>query len=180
MQVDYISLTLRLKVAGKVLQRHTSASPSQVGVELARVIDKYSREHKLGYYPAIEFFRQVAEVDQSLIDSVEQVSWSISKLAREEVQSRLRPIFSTIKFQSIQAEAFSLPPVRPNQQSAFEHLVKHYTPDTIKLELLVSLLRKDGDLRGGAAEAYARKMIYRWLKSVFEDIEVTSSVVVVE
>jgi hypothetical protein len=54
----------------------------------------------------------------------------------------------------------------------------HCTPDTVKVELMVSLLRKDSDQRGEAAEGYARKMMYRWLKAGFEDIEVTSSFVV--
>jgi hypothetical protein len=176
MQVDHLRLTLRLTVPEKILQRQLYSSASKLGEELASVIDSYSRQHKLGYYPAIEFFRQVAGVNQDLIDSAEQVAWSISKLAREEVQSRLRPIFSTIKFQSIQTEAFALPSVRPNQPSAFMHLVKHYTPDTVKLELLISLLRKDDDLRFDAVEGYARKMIYRWLNDVFENVELTASV----
>ena len=145
MQVDRVSLTLRLTVPETILQPRLSASVTKVGEELAQVIDKYSREHKLGYYPAIEHFRQVVEVDQALIDSAERMAWSVSKLAREEVQSRLRPIFSTVKFQSIQTEAFTLPSVRPGQPSAFDRLVQHYTPDTVRLELLVSMLRKDND-----------------------------------
>lgn len=178
MQVDYVRLTLRMTVTEELMQHRLSSSASKVGEELAKVIDKYSRERNLGYYPAVEFFRQVAEIDQGLIDTAEQTAWVASSVAREEVQSRLRPIFSNLKFQSIQTEAFALPAVRPGQSQAFELLVKHYTPDTIKLELLVSLLRKDDDLRAGAAEGYARKMMYRWLKDVFEDVEITASVVV--
>jgi len=40
------------------------------------------------------------------------------------------------------------------------------------------LLRKDADQRGSAAEGYARKMIYRWLKAGFEDVEVTASLAI--
>jgi len=53
MQVDHVSLILRLTVAETVLQRQLSASALKLGEQLAHVIDKYSREHKLGYYPAI-------------------------------------------------------------------------------------------------------------------------------
>lgn len=176
MRVDHVSLILRLTVPETILQRHLPASASKLGEQLASAIDKYSRDHKLGYYPAIEFFRQIAEVDQGLIDTVDQMAWIVSKWTREEVQSRLRPIFSSVKFVSIQTEAFTLPSIRPNQPSAFDRLVKHYTPDTIKLELLVSLLRKNDDLRGEAVEGYARKMIYRWLKTAFETVELTASV----
>jgi hypothetical protein len=175
MQVDQISLILRLTVPEEILQGHLESSPTKVGEELARIIDQYCREHKLGYYPAIEFFRQVPEIDKGLIENAEQIAWIVSKVAREEVQSRLRPIFSSVKFQSVQTEAFAMPPVRPNHPSAHEQLVNHYTPDTVRLELLVSMLRKDNDQRGDAAETYARKMIYRWLKGIFENIEVTAS-----
>jgi len=65
MQVDQISLILRLTVPEKILQRQLKSSPAKVGEELASVIDQYSSEHKLGYYPAIEFFRQVPEIDQA-------------------------------------------------------------------------------------------------------------------
>lgn len=175
MQVDQISLILRLTVPEEILQRQLNSSPAKVGEQLARVIDQYSREHKLGYYPAIEFFRQVPEIDQGLIENAEQIAWTVSKVAREEVQSRLRPIFSSVKFQSVQTEAFALPPVRPNHPAALEQLVNHYTPDTVRLELLVSMLRKDNDQRGDAAETYARKMIYRWLRGTFKNVEVRAS-----
>jgi len=175
MQVDQVSLVLRLTVPEEILQRRLQSSPAKVGEELARVIDLYSRKHKLGYYPAIEYFRQVPEIDQDLIENAEQIAWAVSKVAREEVQSRLRPIFSSVKFQSVQTEAFALPPVRPNHPSALDLLVIHYTPDTVRLELLVSMLRKDNDQHGDAAETYARKMIYRWLRGAFENVDVTAS-----
>jgi hypothetical protein len=178
MLVDNISLTLRLTVSEEMLRRHSLAAVAGIGEELAAMIDQYSRDNQLGYYPAIEYFRQVPEARQDLIDTAEQAAWQISKLAREEIQSRLRPIFSTVRFQSVQTEAFGLPPVRPGQPSAFEQLVTHCTPDTVKVELLVSLLRKDADQRGHAAEGYARKMIYRWLKNGFQDVEVTASLAI--
>lgn len=176
MQVDHVSLIVRLTVPEKILHRQLSVSASQIGGQLASAIDKYCSAHALGYYPAIEYFRHIEEFDQDLLDSADSVAWSVSRLVREEVQSRLGPIFSSIKFQSIQTEAFTLPSIRPNQPSAFDLLVKHYTPDTVKLELQVSLLRKDDDLRGEAVEGYARKMIYRWLKGVFDEVELTASV----
>ena len=175
MQVDQVNLGVRLVLADEMLRARLSASASGLGHELAMEIDAYCNQHQLGYYPAIEFFRQVDEFDQDLIDQVEQLSWKVCKLAREEVQSRLRPIFSTVKFRSVQTEAFALPPVRPNQPSSLERLAEHCTVDTVKLELQVSMLRKDDDQRGDAAEGYARKMIFRWLKSVFADVEVTAS-----
>ena len=175
MQVDQVTLGLRLVIADETLHAQLSESADELGRELATAIDAYCNKHHLGYYPAIAFFRQVDEFDQDLIDQAEQLSWKVCKLAREEVQSRLRPVFSTVKFKSVQTEAFALPPVRPNRASSLEKLAEHCTVDTVKLELQVSMLRKDDDQRGEAAEGYARKMIFRWLKSVFADVEVTAS-----
>jgi chromosome condensin MukBEF complex kleisin-like MukF subunit len=176
MQVDHISLVVRLTVPEKVFQGELHTSPSRLGKDLATAIDHYSRENKLGYYPAIEFIRKIKDIDQSLVDEAERIAWIVCKLAREEVQSRLCPVFSSVKFKSVQTEAFAMPAIRPNQASAFDQLVRHCTPDSVKLEIQVSMLRKDDDQRGEAAEAYARKMIFRWLKPVFENIEITASV----
>ena len=180
MRVDHIALTLRLTLAEKDIWQHLPAAAGQVGSELAGFVDRYCREHQLGYYPAIEYFRQVAEADQELIDHLEQLAWEVSRKVREQLQSRLRPVFSSVKFRSVQTEAFALPPVRPSQPSALEQLVSHYTPNSVRVELLASLLRKDDDQRGDAMEGYARKMVHRWLSDIFDDVEVTASAVLDE
>ncbi len=180
MHIDHIALTLRVRLSAKDVWQHLPASAEKAGRELAEAVDRYCREHALGYYPAIEFFRGIPAIDQNLIDNAERLAWVVSKKVREQVQSRLRPVFSLVKFRSIQTESFMLPPVRPNQPSALERLVRHYTPDTVKLELLVSLLRKDQDERRDAMEGYARKMVHRWLSSIFDEVEITSSVVLDE
>ena len=177
MQVDHTTLLLRLKLSDKPIWQHLPSSAEKVGRELAERIDRYCRDHELGYYPAIEFFRQVADFDQALIDDVEQIAWSASKLAREQIQKRLRPVFSTVKFRSVQTEAFGLPPVRPGRSGSLEKLAEHYTPNRIKVELQVSSLRRESDDRGDAMEGYARKMIYRWLSDIFEEVEVAASTV---
>ena len=180
MHIDRIALTLRVRLSTGDVWQSLPASAGKAGRELAEVVDRYCSEHALGYYPAIEFFRDVPAIDQNLIDNAERLAWVVSKKVREQVQSRLRPVFSSVKFRSIQTESFMLPPVRPNQPSALERLARHYTPDTVRLELLVSLLRKDQDERRDAMEGYARKMVHRWLSSIFDEVEITSSVVLDE
>ena len=68
-----------------------------------------------------------------------------------------------------------MPKVRPNKADAIEHLAKHYTPDTVKIELLLTMIRRESEAQDDRAEPYARKMMFRWLESAFESIEVTSS-----
>jgi hypothetical protein len=173
--IDRARVGVTLKVPEEALSRHLPSSPTRVGHELATAVDTYVREHSMGYYPALEFFRDIDGIDKDLLESAEQIAWLMSKLAREEVQVRLRPIFSKVQFQSIQTLAFTMPPVRPNQKDAVEKLAQFYTPNTVKLELVLSMIRKDSDTAERKVETYARKMIYRWLRDSFETVEVTSS-----
>jgi hypothetical protein len=71
--------------------------------------------------------------------------------------------------------AYALPAVRPGQPDAVDQLARHYTPDTFRIELKLSMMRKDNDRNTGKAEAYARKMIFRWLKDSFRELEITGS-----
>ncbi len=175
MYIDRARVGVLITVSEDDLSQHLPCSPQRVGVELAQAIDAYAHKQALGYYPALEYFRNVDVLDKDLLDSAEQIAWLVSKLVREEVQKKLRPIFSTVQFETVQTQAFSMPPVRPNQKDALEKLTQFYTPNTIKLELILSMLRKDTDLAERKAEVYARKMIFRWLRDSFEHVEVTSS-----
>jgi len=175
MRFDKVLLTINAQLKAEDLLHYLPRSIDIIGQTLATVADEYVRQNKTGYYPAIEFFKTLDNVDEGLIASAEQVSWLVSKLARETIQTKLRPIFSSVHFQSIQTLAFSLPRVRPNQADAIEQLAKHYTPDSVKIELIVSMMRRDSEAEDSRAEPYARKMIFRWLQSEFACVEVTSS-----
>lgn len=175
MRFDKVLVTIDVQLKAKDLQRYLPCSADIIGQTLASIADEYARQNKTGYYPAIDFFKTFDDVDPDLITSAEQVVWLVSKLAREIIQSKLRPIFSSVQFQSIQTLAFSLPKVRPNQTDAIGQLAKHYTPDSVKLELVLTMMRRDSEAEDGRAEPYARKMMFRWLESEFETIEVTSS-----
>jgi len=175
MRFDKVLVTIDVQLKPDVLQQYLPCSANVIGKALADIADQYQQDNKTGYYPAIDFFKSLDGVDPDLITSAEQVAWLVSKLARETIQRRLRPIFSSVSFQSIQTLAFSMPRVRPNQKDAIEQLAQHYTPDSIKIELVLTMIRRDSDADDGRAEPYARKMMFRWLESEFESIKVTNS-----
>ncbi len=175
MRFDKVLLILKVQLKPESLQQYLPCSANIIGQSLAAIADEYEKQNKTGYYPAMDFFKTLETVDPDLIASAEQVSWLVSKLARETIQSKLRPIFSSVQFQSIQTLAFSLPKVRPNKADAIEQLAKHYTPDTVKIELLVTMMRRDSEAEDSRAEPYARKMVFRWLDAEFESVEVTNS-----
>lgn len=175
MRFDKVLLILNVQLKPESLQQYLPCSANIIGQTLSGIADEYEKENKTGYYPAMDFFKTLETVDPDLIASAEQVSWLVSKLARETIQSKLRPIFSSVQFQSIQTLAFSLPKVRPNKTDAIEQLAKHYTPDTVKIELVVTMMRRDSEAEDNRAEPYARKMMFRWLDAAFESVEVTNS-----
>lgn len=175
MRFDKVLVILDVQLKQDVLQQYLPCSADIIGKTLAEISIEYEKENSTAYYPAIDFFKTLDYVDPDLITSAEQVAWLVSKLARETIQSKLRPIFSSVQFQSIQTLAFSLPKVRPNQTDVAEKLAKHYTPDSVKVELVLTMMRRDSDLDDDRAEPYARKMMFRWLESEFESIEVTNS-----
>lgn len=175
MRFDKVLIIIDVQLKAETLQQYLPCSANIIGSTLADIADEYQKKNKTGYYPAIDFFKTLDTVDPDLIASAEQVSWLVSKLARETVQSKLRPVFSSVTLQSIQTLAFSLPKVRPNKSDAVEQLSRHYTPDTVKMELALTMMRRDSEADDDRAEPYARKMIFRWLESAFELVTITSS-----
>jgi len=175
MHFDKILLIINVQLKAESLQQYLPCSADIIGKTLAEISASYAKENKTNYYPAIDFFKTIDTVDPDLIASAEQVAWLVSKLARETIQSRLRPIFSSVAFQSIQTLAFSLPKTRPNQKDVMQQLARHYTPDTVKVELQLTMMRRDSEVNDERAEPYARKMIFRWLESEFETVGITGS-----
>ena len=175
MRFDKVLLILNVQLKPESLQQYLPCSANIIGQTLAEIANEYEKQNKTGYYPAIDFFKTLDAVDPDLITSAEQVAWLVSKLARETIQAKLRPIFSSVQFQSIQTLAFSLPKARPNKADAIEQLAKHYTPDTVKIELVVTMMRRDSEAEDSRAEPYARKMVFRWLEAEFESVEVANS-----
>ncbi len=175
MRFEKVLITINVWLKPDVLQQYLPCSANIIGRTLAQMAEEYEKENQTGYYPAIDFFKTLDTVDPDLITSAEQVAWLVSKLAREIIQSKLRPIFSSVHFQSIQTLAFLMPKVRPNKADAHELLAEHYTPDRVKIELVLTMMRRDSDAEDGQAEPYARKMMFRWLEAEFETMEVTSS-----
>lgn len=174
MALNFINLAINFKVrlTEASMQQHLSASPYVVGEELARQISHYAHEHHLGYYPAIDFFQQNGGVEKDLLDAAGNISWLITNMVREEVRVRLRPVFSSIKIETLLTQAYTMPAIRPGQNNAYQMLVEHYTPDQVKVNIIASLLRK----RASTQEAVqmARQQICRWLKDRFETLDITN------
>lgn len=169
-----IALTIDLTVPAQSLEQHIAATPAVVASELAQHVYEYEKNHALGYYPAIDYFEDNQDFEQELISALKSIAWVANSMVRNEIQTRLRPVFSSLQFESIQAKAFTLPSVRPGNANAIHELTNHYSLSDIKVSLIATIIQRKQDTEG--VEKMAEKMVYRWLKEHFGSIHVTSAI----
>jgi len=167
-----VAISLQLSVPETALERHLAASPHVVAENLAEQIMRYEQEHKLGYFPAVDFFQQHGGVEPELIEALENISWVLTSMVRNEIRLRLRPMFSLLKIESLKTIAFTMPVARPGQANAKADLVSHFSVNTVKVNMIATMLQKIIDPH--AAAKMAESMCYRWLKDHFSAIQITS------
>ena len=165
-------LSATVVVPDLVFERHSGFCPHRVAEQLAEQLDAYARQESLGYYPALDYGRERGAVDEQLIAALDQLTWLASSLVREELRSRLRPLFASVQVQSMQALVYSMPQVRPGQASTARRLVEHLTPNRVRFDLLLTLLRKSADSVG--LEAYIRGVCHRHLSQAFDTIDIAN------
>ncbi|MBD3620122.1 MAG: hypothetical protein HUJ28_11690 [Chromatiales bacterium] len=169
---NHVNLILRVTIEDDVLAQHSAASPEIVGTEIAQQVMDYVRDHDMGYYPALDYFRQQGGIDEELLEAAESLAWLACNLAREEVKRKTREVFSNVQFEAVQSLAFTMPTVRPGQNNAYTRLSDHYTPNSVKLDMDVSLIQKQP--ADASIERYCRHVISRWLKHSFRELEVSA------
>jgi hypothetical protein len=168
-----VAVSLQVKLSAEVIEQHSVASPYIIGEELARQVAAYVQNERLGYYPALEYFRTIKEVDTDLLEAAESISWLVCSLVRDELRNRLRSVFSNLKFESVQTVAYTMPSVRPGNSNALHELAQHFTPDQVRINLVASSIRRQGN-NPEIAIKLARHQICRWLKDRFSSLEITS------
>lgn len=167
-----LAIGLDLKISHQEIEQHVAASPYVIGVELAEQIDHYVRQQSLGYYPAFDYFRDKAFLEDELIGTAESIAWLIENMAKEALVSYMRPILAQIEFESLKATLFTLPTVRPTQSNAMHCLKSHFTPDALKITLS-GVLKKMPEHEGEII-TQAELAITTALKNKFMYLEVTS------
>lgn len=173
LHIATVALALRARVPRAALLEHLPASPYTLGADIAQQTHDYVMQTQLGYYPALDFLKEQNVIDDYLLDAALHVATVSSEYTQERITEKLIPIFSSVRFQAIHIHAFALPAIRPNQPHAVEHLARHYTPDVVKCDLLVSVIQKQKAEKG--LEHYASTTAERWLAEEFEDFEITAA-----
>lgn len=170
LHIQKVAMVITARISMEKLQSRLPASVDRFGEILAQQIIQCEQEQNLGYYPALDYFKVQPGIDPYLLDAADQIAEAAIQLCQQEVMAALSPVFSNVRLISPKLLAFGLPPVRPGD--APEALARHYTPDTLKFEIQLSIIQKNGKAEG--VEKGARNIVQRWLAERFEQISISS------
>lgn len=176
LHISKIHITLQVTVPADLLERHLPSSAEVVGEALTEQVVAAVNKNKLSYFPALDFLQKQGDIDEDLIDATDTIAWFACKLVREEVNKKLRAFFSSLSFQSVKCTSFAMPGVRVNEINAWHQLVEHYTPNTVKVDLIASVLKKEEHPRG--LENWSKQLFRRNLEDSFEKFEVINTSVI--
>jgi len=168
--ISKIHITLQVKIPHDVLERYLPSSAEVVGEALTEQVVAAVKKHKLSYFPALDFLQKQGDLEEDLLDATETIAWFACKLVREEVNKKLRAFFSTLSFQSVKCTSYAMPSIRANHINAWSELVEHYTPNTVKLDVIASILKKEPHPKG--LENWSKQLFRRNLEESFESFEV--------
>ncbi len=169
-----VAIGLRVRVEARLVEQHSVASPYVLGQELARQVIAHVQKTRLGYFPALDYFQEHADaVESDLLDATRSTGWLVSGLVREEITRRLRAIFSSLRFQTVQVTAFTLPTVRPGAANALHELAQHYTPDRVRINLIATSVMRKALPEAQLIERVDHQL-HRWLEPHFASLDVNS------
>jgi len=172
-----VSLTVNTVISTETLMQEFGELALGMGPRLSEQVNRYTQENKLGYYPALDFFKQNQGVDQELLDTAEHISWLVCEWAQRQIRLRLREPFSHVQFDQVQSVAYSMPRVRPSMAGAQELLSEHFTPDSVRLTVITSSIERS-NINLAGYEKLAVHKFRRWLDTVFESIKISDAHVI--
>lgn len=168
-----ISSVVQVEVGDDVMEASLGYLPWVLGENLAGQVDAWVMEQRLGYYPAIDFFRDKPQVvDPALLQLIDEMGRFGEEYSRRELRRRLRGAFSHVDVERIQLEAYAMPRIRPSQPKSPELLARHYAPATFRVELLLGMIQR-GEVDG--LQRFINQRIQQWAKPAFESLELLST-----
>ncbi|MCK7576979.1 MAG: hypothetical protein MZV65_14800 [Chromatiales bacterium] len=120
--IAHVALSVQVTVAPGQLDALLRNEDRMLPETLAARVDAWVRERKLGYYPALEFLAGEGVVSAVELDALKQLAATIRKRAKRDVQTRLWPIFSSVRIERAVSLAFTLPRLKPAHRDAVTEL----------------------------------------------------------
>ena len=171
--IHTVEVQLGLVVAEELIEQQLGYLPWLLGENLAGQVDAWVMEQRLGYYPALDFFRGRPEaVDPALLTLIDQVVFFCDDYVRRELTRRLYRMFSRVHISRIQCLAYTLPKVRPSQGGAPDTLARHFSPNQLQLTIQLSSLQK-AEFTG--IEQLALDKLVRFARPAFAGFQVHRS-----
>ena len=160
---------LKVHLVDEVVEQNIGYLPWVIGENLAGQVDCWVMEQRLGYYPALDYFRDKPQVvDPALLLLIDEMARFGEEYTSRELRRRLRGGFSHVDVERIQVEAFAMPRILPSQPKSPEELARHYAPSTFRAELLLGLNHRNE--MDGASRQVAQR-IQQWAKPAFHSLE---------
>jgi hypothetical protein len=164
---------LKVRVADEVVEPNLGYLPGVLGENMAGQVDSWVMEQRLGYYPALDFFRDKPQVvDPALLLLIDETARFGEEYTRRELRRRLRGGFSHVDVERIQVEAFAMPRVLPSQPKSPEELARHYAPSLFRAELLLGMIQRN-EMDG--IERLVAQRIQQWAKPAFQSLELLAT-----
>lgn len=165
-----VAIGVTVQVPEELVEANIGYFPSVLGDHLAEQVLTHVEDNGVGYYPALDYFRDhTGALDPALLALTDEVAAFCITYARREFRRRLSRVFSSVQVQQAQCMAFNLPPVRPSHKDAVERLARHYSPNAVKLELVLSSIEKQSFER---EEAMASLKLTRWARGPFREFRI--------
>lgn len=173
LEVVTVAASLTVAVPETVVEPNTGYLPWVLGENLAGQVDSYVMEQGLGYYPALDYFRELSEVvDPALLLLIDEIAIFCASFARRELRRRLSRAFSNVQIEQVQCTAYTMPHIRPSRSGSPAGLAEHYSPNTLKVQLLLSSIQKQSF--DGIEELTLNKLM-QWGREPFEAFQVNGS-----
>lgn len=170
LHIQRVFATLTFTVPDEIIEVNMGYSPFVIGDNLAGQVDAWVMEHRLGYYPAIDYFQGNDEaVDQPLLELMEQVARYSGDYAVRECRKRLSHSFSSAEITQIKSTAYSMPRMRPHREGGPSALAMHYAPNRLRAEMVIGCVQKHDR---GELLPFVKELLIQQLTPVLDQIEV--------
>jgi len=168
-----VALTLQVTIAPSRLDALLRDADKELAGVIADRVDTWVREHKTGYYPALDFLVDQGAVTAEHYEALRALAALIRKRVKRDVQAHLWPVFSAVHIERAQSLCFLMPHFKAGKTELPDELTRHYFPNNVRLELVLTSLDKPHRLSD--AVGLTEHKVVRNLLDVFESVTVSAA-----
>lgn len=173
-----MSITINQLIAHIEIQvKHDSLNAAQpetthqISNALAVALILTCQKENLNYFPALKHFEAIQSIPEDLFAKHQKLVWQSSQSCRKIISQKLKPIFSRVRVDTVQSLSQTLTGINPKEKSAADTISHHLQPGRLKVTLHLNMIQKK-KTDPESLVGYTRKMLWKWLKSDFDALEI--------